>query len=119
VYFNNVPIRRMNDSLPGWTQTLEYTGTGAGFWWKWANNNPQVVYILYGNQWWLGTQLVATLQAEAQRSRQPQRGNRNGPVPSCGLVPCTAATVDKVTEGITSIPQIQQMYNSMPGPSVR
>jgi hypothetical protein len=59
------------------------------------------------------------LQAEAARTRQPQRGGFYNPVPSCGRVRCTAATADKVTAGMVTIQQTQQLYNSMPGPSVR
>ncbi len=114
MYLNDVLVRRRDDGLPGWTQTLEYTGTGAGFWWRWPNNNPQAIYIYYGSQWWLGTQLVAALQAQVAGLSQPRSGNRNLPVPSCGASPCTKATVDKVTQGITAIPQIQQLYKSMP-----
>lgn len=85
MYFNNAPVRRVNETVPGWTQMLDLSGNPP-YWRAWPNNNPNAIYLYMANQnqWWLEADYVkhlqsilAQLQAAAANQRQGVQQPRN------------------------------------------
>jgi hypothetical protein len=83
MYYNNRAVRRMNESVPGWTQMLDLSGNPP-YWRAWPTDNPNAIYMFAGNQnqWWLEADYVKYLQAILAQLQDAARRAPSAPVPA-------------------------------------